>query len=760
MRIKIIINKILIVIFLFFICLIFSYTCIVLRANTQSNLNNSNEKIYTNVSLDEYFDDASVLVVMNKSISEVNKEYSMEFFGDFPKESIVDLTFIPGGVTENTNINLEEFTQILQIKLPIHSKQNVLNVIKQLEDMDEILWVGPNHIESAEKQPITSSAPSSEIHRYTSLWGLHDSVGIQVEQAWAFTTGNDNIRVGVIDSGMFNHNDISGNISTDGGDFVNMIDYENNIPGPLRTDPNGHGTHVSGIIGATGTNSNGVTGVALNVELVPLQVSYWNTYYSDWKWDISAVTRAITWAMYNDIDIINYSGGGTNNNIARRNAMNNFNGLFVVAAGNGGSDGIGDNNDEKIYYPSDYSRGQEFSGRVISVGAYERVIGTTTNNVARCNFSNFGKQSVTIFAPGRGILSTLPTSINSTGYGSWDGTSMATPHVTGTAVLLWDILENSGQNLTQQEIAERIKIAIVNSAVTNDVGTPLNNLSVSCGRLNAYNALKYVLNNYGSSTTLKYNSTLLSKSVDSTSTYFNEKNYFLKMSIENAYTYDFIISSSSALEVKLYDSNFNEITISQTSTNEGLTKTFSYYLSVGTYYLKTNYVSSTASGIINVSIAGEPHTHTYEYSPAGSGHIASCVNCGHTTTLSHVYDQHYCIHCNVYTTMHDYDRSYEWVSYTMHSAECCCGAKATQGHAVSSNAFTGGKRYAPCLICGGLAERGFIQLNALSVKVQYVTDNGSYILPNGVIVLVDKDIELYLNGTLEFHKKDSQLLNE
>lgn len=254
MKKKRIIYKILIVIFLFSLCTIFSNASIVINSTGQSGLNNSNEKIYANVSLDEDFDDASVLVAMNKNISEVNKEYDMDFFGDFPKESIIDLTYIPGGVTENTNINLDEFTQILQIKLPIHSKQNVLDVIKQLENVDEILWVGPNHIESGEKQPVSANTPSSGIHRYPSLWGLHDSVGIQAEQAWEFTTGNDNIRVGVIDSGMFNHTDISGNISSDGGDFVNMLDEENNIPGSLRADPDGHGTHVSGTIGATGTN--------------------------------------------------------------------------------------------------------------------------------------------------------------------------------------------------------------------------------------------------------------------------------------------------------------------------------------------------------------------------------------------------------------------------------------------------------------------------------------------------------------------------
>lgn len=611
MGMKKIINKFFIILVVFFVSLIFFNVSISLKAASNSELNYGSEKIYTDVSINEEFDDDSVLVVMKKEISEVNKEYSMDFFGDFPKESIVDLTYIPSGVTEDTNINIEGFTQILQIKLPIHSKQNVLDVIQILQNIDEILWVGPNHIESAAKQPISANTPTSGVHRYPDLWGLHDSVGIQVEQAWDFTTGNDNIRVGVIDSGMYNHSDISGNRSTEGGDFVNMLDEDNNIPGPLRADPDGHGTHVSGTIGATGTNPNGVTGVAWNVELVPLQVSYWSSYYSDWLWDIAAVARAITWAMDNGIDIINYSGGGTNDNPARRSAMNNFNGLFVVAAGNGGRDGIGDNNDTNRYYPSDYSRGQEFSDRVISVGAYQRVIGTTTNNVVRCNFSNFGEQSVSIFAPGSNILSTSPTSISSTGYASWGGTSMATPHVTGTAVLLWDILENSGHDLTQQEIAEQIKIAIISSAVTTDAGTPLNNLSVSNGRLNAYNAVKYVLEHFSNIeyTLGNYSSSInTNKTIVSGDSYFNNKNGFYKLNVTYAKNYEFNISSNQNLNVILYDEDFSEVSYTDFDSSNNKTH-FIQNLSVGTYYLRTQYENEEASGTINTKINSRTTTY-------------------------------------------------------------------------------------------------------------------------------------------------------
>lgn len=144
------------------------------------------------------------------------------------------------------------------------------------------------------------------------------------------------------------------------------------------------------------------------------------------------------------------------------------------------------------------------------------------------------------------------------------------------------------------------------------------------------------------------------------------------------------------------------------------------------------------------------HQHSYTYKQTSSGHTAICSDCGYMTELSHVYDQHYCIHCKAYTEMHDYDRNFEWVSYTIHSAECICSAITSQGHAVSSGAFNSGQRFATCLLCGGLAEMGFTQLNIKSFDFK-VTFNRSFILPNGVIVLEDDDLEAYVNGTLIFY---------
>jgi subtilisin family serine protease len=143
--------------------------------------------------------------------------------------------------------------------------------------------------------------------------------------------------------------------------------------------------------------------------------------------------------------------------------------LFIAAAGNGGSDGVGDNNDTTATYPSNYqctNGGTRGWDCVIAVASI-------TSTGAKSSFSNYGATTVDLGAPGSGIYSTLPGKGGSSTYGSYSGTSMATPHVTGAAALY--AAGHAGAS------AQQIKDAILSSTVFT---SSLDGRTVTEGRLN------------------------------------------------------------------------------------------------------------------------------------------------------------------------------------------------------------------------------------------------------------------------------------
>lgn len=339
---------------------------------------------------------------------------------------------------------------------------------------------------------------------FSQLWGLYSTgctfcgpdqqtSSIVAPQAWDITQGSDDIVAVVLDTGAdlkhadlaanawVNPQEIAGNgIDDDGNGFIddvngwNFFDGNNQLFTSFVEDE--HGTHVSGSIGAVGNNGTGVTGVAWHVKLMSLKF-LGGTGVNAGGLTSNAV-KGINYAIDIrrrgvNVRVINASWGGPKDSQALRDAIaaaNDAGILFVCAAGNSGA-----NLDDVPDFPSVNSRSPDaFPGaygralpNVISVAAVDQ-------NGFLASFSNFGHSSVSLAAPGVFILSTVPNG----GYDRFSGTSQASPHVAGIAVLLW----SQNPSLTPAQVKKRIV----------DTSEPLPSLvskTARSGRADAYAAL-------------------------------------------------------------------------------------------------------------------------------------------------------------------------------------------------------------------------------------------------------------------------------
>ena len=241
---------------------------------------------------------------------------------------------------------------------------------------------------------------------------------INAAEAWDITTGSSQVVVGVIDSGINGtHPDLIDNLwinpNPNQNGYVNDIhgyNFTGNVGG-IPTDESGHGTHVAGIIGAKGNNGIGVSGINWNVSLAWLGIDMGGNSIS-----VSGAIEALNYANNHNIAITNNSYGGPDYSEAFYDAISNYNGLFVAAAGND----YGNDNDLNPRYPASYNL-----PNVISVASTDE-----WDNLSY--FSNYGFNSVHIAAPGSNIISAYPVGA----YKDLSGTSMASPHVAGVAALI------------------------------------------------------------------------------------------------------------------------------------------------------------------------------------------------------------------------------------------------------------------------------------------------------------------------------------
>jgi subtilisin family serine protease len=376
---------------------------------------------------------------------------------------------------------IQDFSEIDVQHWKLPSGLSVLNAVRKLSANPDVRFAEPNyyrHVDDSPNDPLLSD-----------LWGLHnlgqtggtEDADIDALEAWEVTTGSSSIVVGVIDSGVdYMHEDLAANIWTNPGDpwsdpndpatgdgvdndgngYVDDYrgwDFRNDDNDPM--DDYDHGTHVAGTIGAVGNNGIGIVGVNWNVKIMPLKfLSYYG--YGTTADAIEAINYA---AWFEDssgnkiVRVTSNSYGGGKNSKAEKDAIKASGALFVASAGNSGSN--------RKMYPAGYPL-----DNIVAVAA-------TDHDDELWSGSNYGSW-VHLAAPGVNVLSTVPEAIDPNKYASFTGTSMACPHVSGTAGLI--LAEFPSDTVPQ------LKARILDNV---DVLPGLSGKVSTSGRLNANGAL-------------------------------------------------------------------------------------------------------------------------------------------------------------------------------------------------------------------------------------------------------------------------------
>lgn len=344
-------------------------------------------------------------------------------------------------------------------------------------DSNDVLYAVPNY-----KVQAHSTIPNDPM--FSVLWSLHNTgetggtvdADIDAPETWEIATGGGgDVLVAVIDTGVdYRHPDLAANmwvneaefngspgIDDDKNGYVDDIygyDFCNYDGDPI--DDHGHGSHVSGIIGAVGNNSVGVVGVCWDVKI--MAVKFLDESGSGWTSDAIA---SVQYAILMGAKVMNNSWGGGAYDMALEDtirAAGNAGMLFVASAGND----YGSNNDDIPQYPSGYDL-----PNVIAVLS-------TDNTDQLSNHSNYGPTFVDIGAPGGDPDCEIYSCYRDGGYYYAYGTSMAAPHVAGACALIWSV----SPSLPHTEVKDII-------LRTADPLASLAGRCVSGGRLNLHSAI-------------------------------------------------------------------------------------------------------------------------------------------------------------------------------------------------------------------------------------------------------------------------------
>lgn len=390
-------------------------------------------------------------------------------------------------IRDRAGVGLEKTLPLRGLQLVRPGPGDSVNAtVERLERSARVLYAEPDRTRVASARP---SDPELDME-----WGL-DNTGQPVEgvsgtadadidapEAWDLTTGSSAVTVGILDTGVDSlHPDIAPNLWANPGesgggresdgvdndanglvDDVHGWDFVNGDADPA--DPDGHGTHTAGTVGARGNDGVGVTGVAWTAGLAPLRV-----VGSGAGTTVSRLIQAYGYARAKGFRVVNASlgsGGFTQGEYDAIAAVPNT--LFVFAVGNDSVD-----NDTDPTYPCSYNL-----PNVLCVAGSDADDGLAS-------MSNYGATSVDLAAPGERILSTWPASqCGAKTPPCWaysDGTSRSAPLVAGTAALVW--ARDPGAS-----------VATVRSAIIAGVDPKpgLAGKTATGGRLNAFRAVSAV----------------------------------------------------------------------------------------------------------------------------------------------------------------------------------------------------------------------------------------------------------------------------
>jgi hypothetical protein len=306
--------------------------------------------------------------------------------------------------------------------LPLQARQAI-------ERNPNVAWVEADGIATA-NQGQQLNPPS---------WGLDriDQRTLPLNSTYNYQNGGSGVRVYILDTGIrFNHQEYNGRAFS-GWDFIDND--------PDASDCQGHGTHVAGTVGGA------TVGVAKQVTLISVRVLNCN---GSGTW--SGVIAGIDWVTANHVKpaVANMSLGGSYNSSVNTAVTNSINAgvTYVVAAGNNNANACN-------YSPAS-------TANALTVGA-------TTSSDSRASYSNFGS-CVDLFAPGSGIYSSTMNGTNT--YASWNGTSMAAPHVAGVAALFLNTSPNATPAQVETAITSNATTGVLSSIGSGSPNTLLYSL--------------------------------------------------------------------------------------------------------------------------------------------------------------------------------------------------------------------------------------------------------------------------------------------